>query len=201
MRLLSVCFLIFINYQKIVWASEPASGAGAQSDKKEEKTYSGSQSDEWQQVLKEYSTAKVKFENELKALEILKSKFKESEGNLSLQEIEEIKKQTKVVKDAEENYKRYQTQYYMRFPEKGLEKGRTYKRKGVEDVDGVDEKPQTIDQKVKNLNKKIGSQYGVKSKPAKSKLLNDDRQKSLINKEGLDSYQNDGVTEKIKLEK
>ena len=133
-------------------------------------------------------------------MEALKSSFKESEESLTSKELEEIKKQTKAVKDAEENYKRYQYQYNMRFPEKGLEKGRTYKRKDLEDGEGVEEKPHTIDAKVKNLNKKINSQYGVRVKPKKTKLLIDERQKNR-DEEQPESTPGDGVTDKIRLEK
>lgn len=199
MRLLSLLVVLLMSLNLL--ANEPApAAAGGHGEKKEEKSFSGAQTDEWQQVLKDYSTAKVKYENELKALEALKSGFRENEENLSSKELEEVKKQTKAVKDAEENYKRYRDQYNMRFPEKGLEKGRTYKRKDLEDSDGVDEKPHTIDAKVKNLNKKINSQYGVRVKPKKTKLLIDERQK-MQNDEQSESMPRDGVTDKIKLEK
>jgi len=200
MQLLSVFIVTLVGVS--LWANEapPPAAAGGHGEKKEEKSFSGAQTDEWQQVLKDYSTAKVKYENELKTLEVLKSHFKESEESLTSKELEEIKKQTKAVKDAEENYKRYQYQYNMRFPEKGLEKGRTYKRKDLEEAGSVEEKPHTIDAKVKNLNKKINSQYGVRVKPKKTKLLIDDRQKTR-NEEQPDLVPSDGVTDKIKLEK
>ena len=200
MQLLSVFVAILVGVSLRASEAPPPAAAGGHGEKKEEKSFSGAQTDEWQQVLKDFSTAKVKYENELKTLEVLKSHFKESEESLTSKELEEIKKQTKAVKDAEENYKRYQYQYNMRFPEKGLEKGRTYKRKDVEETDGVEEKPHTIDAKVKNLNKKINSQYGVRVKPKKTKLLIDDRQKTRT-EEQPELVPSDGVTNKIKLEK
>lgn len=172
----------------------PAAEHGAA--KKEEKDFSGAQSDEWQQVLKDYTTAKIKYEIELKNLEHLQKEASENEGNLTSKGLEEIQKATKAVKDAEENYKRFQNQYNMRFPEKGIEKGRKYKRNESDEGGlGVDEKPQSLDAKVKKLNSKISTQYKLKNKNSKI----DESQKKEIMSE--DQLQKDGITEKIKLEK
>jgi len=195
-----IFFVILINSVFAI-ASEPAAptaDAHGNNVKTQEKEYSGSQSDDWQQVLKDYSIAKIKYENELKTLNALKESAREKEGSLSVQELEAINKASKAVKEAEENFKRFQNQYYMRFPEKGVEKGRKYIRNDGDLGSNVDEKPHSLDSKVKILNSKINTQYKVQSKKKKKSLVNEESDVENQNKSKFDA---DGVTQKIKLEK
>lgn len=125
-----------------------------------DKAFSGAQNDEWSKVQKDVQTAKIKFENDKKALEDLK-RSAEMQENLSKDSLAKINEATKTMKASEVNYLRFLNQYNLRFPEKGLDVGRKYQRTDSErdGIETVEEKPQGVEAKLRRLNRNIKHQY------------------------------------------
>ncbi len=137
---------------------EKPAEAGAKDAKKA--VYSGVQSDEWAKAQKDVQTAKIKYENDKKAVEDLKHAA-EMQENLSKESLAKINEATKTMKASEANYLRLLNQYDMRFPEKGLDVGRKYERPDAErdGIETVEEKPQGVEAKLRRLNRNIKRQY------------------------------------------
>ena len=171
-----------------------------------EKVYSGVQSDEWAKAQKDVQTAKIKFENDKKALEELK-KSAELQENLSKDSLAKIKEATKTMKTSEANYQRFLNQYNLRFPEKGLDVGRKYERSDSErdGIETVEEKPQGVEAKLRRLNRNIKHQYlGNSEAETSSKDPKKNRKKKQTSgesSENLPQPEADDVTEQITIEK
>lgn len=155
-------FIMTILFVTQLNASEapPASGQGGVKTPGKETEYSGAQNDEWSKAQKDLQTAKIKYENDKKILEDLKNAA-ELQENLSKEALAKINEATKTVKTSEANYLRFLNQYDLRFPEKGLNVGRSYKRLDSEreGLGTVDEKPQGVEAKLRRLNRNIKRQY------------------------------------------
>ena len=171
-----------------------------------DKVYSGAQTEEWSKAQKDVQTAKIKFENDKKLLEELK-RAAESQENLSKESLAKINEATKTMKASEANYQRFVNQYNLRFPEKGLDVGRKYKRSDSErdGIETVEEKPQGVEGKLRRLNRNIKHQYLNNQKAA---ATGKDQKKSSKKKQGSDESSEtlqqpspDDVTEKITIEK
>ncbi len=171
-----------------------------------EKVYSGVQSDEWAKAQKDVQTAKIKFENDKKALEELK-KSAELQENLSKESLAKINEATKTMKASEVNYLRFLNKYNLRFPEKGLDVGRKYERSGSErdGIETVEEKPQGVEAKLRRLNRNIKHQYlGNSEAETNSKDPKRNRKKKQTSgesSENLPQPEANDVTEKITIEK
>lgn len=165
-RLTLVVTTVFLT--KVFASDKPAEGDKAKMPA-EDVAYSGAQNEEWSKIQKDVQTAKIKFENDKKALEDLKSAAKLQES-LSKDSLAKINEATKTVKASEANYLRFLNQYNLRFPEKGLDVGRKYKRTDSErdGVETVDEGPLGIEAKLRRLNHNIRHQY-LKSEDPKKK--------------------------------
>lgn len=180
-----------------------ASDKPAESDKSKapvkDVTYSGAQNEEWSKIQKDVQTAKIKFENDKKALEDLKHSA-EMQENLSKESLAKINEATKTMKTSEANYLRFLNQYNLRFPEKGLDVGRKYERSDSErdGIETVEEKPQGVEAKLRRLNRNIKHQYlnaeDPKKKPKK-------KQSSGETSETLPQTPAADVTDKITIEK
>lgn len=179
-----------------------ASDKPAAGDKKnpaKDVAFSGAQNEEWSKIQKDVQTAKIKFENDKKALEDLKSTA-ELQENLSKESLAKINEATKTVKASEANYLRFLNQYNLRFPEKGLDVGRKYERADSErdGIETVEEKPQGVEAKLRRLNRNIKRQYlnaeDPKKKPKK-------KQTSGETSETLPQTQPTDVTDQITIEK
>lgn len=207
--------IIYCVFCSNVFASDakPAEGQG-EAKKAEggkaapapEMVYSGVQSDGWAKAQKDVQTAKIKFENDKKALEELK-KSAELQENLSKESLAKINEATKTMKTSEANYQRFLNQYNLRFPEKGLDVGRKYERSGSErdGIETVEEKPQGVEAKLRRLNRNIKHQYlghskaETNSKDTKKNLKK--KQTSGESSENLPQPEANDVTEKITIEK
>ncbi|AZZ35616.1 hypothetical protein CIK05_01980 [Bdellovibrio sp. qaytius] len=193
-------------------AEKPAAAGGEHGGKAPvvEKAFSGAQNDEWAKAQKDVQTAKIKFENDKKALEELK-RTAEMQENLSKESLAKINEATKTMKTSEANYHRFLNQYNLRFPEKGLEPSRVYKRTDSErdGIETVEEKPQGVEAKLRRLNRNIKHQYLKNSEAAANSTENSkDPKKKLKKKQTSDESSENlpqplpgDVTEKIKLEK
>lgn len=184
---------------------EKAVEAG-KNDPKKEATYSGAQNDEWSKAQKDLQTAKVKYENDKKALDELKNTA-ELQENLSKESLAKINEATKIMKTSEANYLRLLNQYNLRFPEKGLDVGRKYDRSDAErdGIETVEEKPQGVEAKLRKLNRNIKRQYlsqedaNSTSGSVKTKALK--KQSSDESKEAWPQTQPGDVTDTIKIKK
>lgn len=196
-------WLSLILTQALASGGEKAAEAGKEPKKA---VYSGAQNDEWAKAQKDVQIAKVKYENDKKAVEDLKHAA-EMQENLSKESLGKINEATKTMKASEANYLRLLNQYDMRFPEKGLDVGRKYERPDAErdGIETVEEKPQGVEAKLKRLNRNIKRQYlitedansasgSVKKKPPK-------KQSSGESEETLPQTQPGDVTDTIKIEK
>lgn len=207
--------VIFCVFSLNVFASDakPAEGGHGEAKKAEggkapapEKAYSGVQSDEWAKAQKDVQTAKIKFENDKKALEELK-KSAELQENLSKESLAKINEAKKTVKTSEANYQRFLNQYNLRFPEKGLDVGRKYERSDSErdGIETVEEKPQGVEAKLRRLNRNIKHQYlGNSEAETNSKDPKKNRKKKQTSgesSENLPQSEADDVTDKITIEK
>ena len=209
-------FLISLFLPLNLKASEPAHEAPAGA-KKVEPEYSGNQSDEWQSVQKDLLILKGKKEKNLQALMDLQAKLKRrKEGYVTQQEQKEIKLlKNKIIEDDNE-LKILEQKYLLRFPEKGLSKGRLYQRNKntdsiVEDNYSNDQDDQNIDIKIRKLNKKITHTYnpnGLKKESDKSLKHKDfaihpnaEPNTTLRSTNESSATAKPEVTEKIKLEK
>ena len=178
---------------------------GAKAPVKEVK-YSGVQSDEWSKAQKDVQSAKVKFENDQKALEELK-RAAETQENLSKDSLAKINEATKTMKASEANYLRLLNLYTNRFPEKGLDVGRKYERQGSErdGIETVEEKPQGVEAKLRKLSRTIKRQYlnseDANSTSASKKKKAQKKQGSGESEETLPQTQSGDVTDTIKIEK
>ena len=157
-----------------------ASSGFAQSDKEKtaEKTpeelaskqkYSGSQNEDWSQVLNDLSMAKQKLINEEVKLVSLQNAVQNKE-KMTTAEALEINAVEKNVKKYKKEYDQKNSVYLSQYPERGLQQKRTYVRPATEDVIndtkkgqpndiGVDEKPQTVESQLGRLKSKIKKQY------------------------------------------
>ncbi|MES2802673.1 MAG: hypothetical protein V4654_09300 [Bdellovibrionota bacterium] len=162
-------------------------------------TYSGVQNDEWSKAQKDLQTAKIKFENDKKALEDLKHSA-EMQENLSKESLAKINEATKTMKASEANYLRFLNQYNLRFPEKGLDVGRKYERTDTErdGIETVEEKPQGVEAKLRRLDRNIKHQYLKVVEPKKKPKK---KQSSGESSETLPQTPADDVTDKITIEK
>lgn len=182
--------LIFISLQIQADEHAGASIEAANGVKKNasEQDYSGAQTEEWSKIQKDVQIAKIKYDNDQKNLEELKAANQHGES-MSTASWAAINEAAKKVKDSEQNYLRILNQYKHRFPEKGLNIGRKYEHaesdsegnsesfvQGVSE--GVQEKSQNLEGKLRRLNKNIRKQYAVsstavsaqKKKPIKSDI-------------------------------
>jgi len=179
-------------------SDKPAEGDKAKAAAKDV-SYSGAQNEEWSKIQKDVQTAKIKFENDKKALADLKHSA-EIQENLSKESLAKINEATKTMKASEANYLRFLNQYNLRFPEKGLDVGRKYERPDSErdGIETVEEKPQDVEAKLRRLNRNIKHQYlnaeDPKKKP-KKKLSSGESSETLPQTPAAD------VTEKITIEK
>lgn len=168
--------------------------------------YSGVQSDEWAKAQKDVQTAKIKYENDKKAVDDLKHAA-EMQENLSKESLAKIKEATKTMKASEANYLRLLNQYEMRFPEKGLDVGRKYERPDAErdGIETVEEKPQGVEAKLRRLNRNIKRQYltteDANSASGSVKKKQPKKQSSGESEETLPKTQSGDVTDTIKIEK
>lgn len=179
-----------------------ASDKPAEGDKKsapKDVTFSGAQNEEWSKIQKDVQTAKIKFENDKKALEDLKNAA-EMQENLSKDSLVKINEAKKAMKASQANYLRFLNQYNLRFPEKGLDVGRKYERSDSErdGIETVEEKPQGVEAKLRRLNRNIKHQYlnaeDPKKKPKK-------KQSSGETSETLPQTPAADVTDEITIEK
>lgn len=188
-----------------------ASGGGekpAEAGVKEAKpaVYSGAQNDEWAKAQKDVQTAKIKYENDKKAVDDLKHAA-EMQENLSKESLAKINEATKTMKASEANYLRLLNQYDMRFPEKGLDVGRKYERPDAErdGIETVEEKPQGVEAKLRRLNRNIKRQYltteDANSASGSVKKKQPKKQSSGESEETLPQTQSGDVTGTIKIEK
>lgn len=191
----------FLTDAQAAEGSKAASEKTATADKNpsKEAKFSGAQNDEWSKAQKDVQTAKIKYENDKKTLEELK-RSAELQENLSKDSIAKITEATKTVKASEANYQRFLNLYNLRFPEKGLEPVRTYKRPDSErdGIETVEEKPQGVEAKLRRLNRNIKHQYmsadDPKKKPKKKQTAGEDS-------ESLPQSLPGDVTDKITIEK
>lgn len=190
-----------------VYAVEGEGGEQAGTKKStQEVKYSGTQTDEWSKTQKDVQTARIKFENDKKALEDLKNAA-ELQENLSKESLAKINEATKTMKASEAHYLRSLKLYKNRFPEKGLDVGRKYERSDAErdGIETVEEKPQGVEAKLRRLNRNIKRQYlnskdaNSASGSAKKKPLK--KQGSGESQETLPQTQTGDVTDTIKIEK
>lgn len=192
-------------------AAPPAGGQSekpAEAGKKDPKDagYSGVQSDEWAKAQKDVQTAKIKYENDKKAVDDLKHAA-ELQENLSKESLAKINEATKTMKASEANYLRLLNQYDMRFPEKGLDVGRKYERPDAErdGIETVEEKPQGVEAKLRRLNRNIKRQYltteDANSASGSVKKKQPKKQSSGESEETLPQTQPGDVTGTIKIEK
>lgn len=179
-------------------SDKPAEGDKAKTPAKD-MAYSGAQSEEWSKIQKDVQTAKIKFENDKKALEDLKHSA-EMQENLSKDSLVKINEAKKTMKASQANYLRFLNQYNLRFPEKGLDVGRKYERTDSErdGIETVEEKPQGVEAKLRRLNRNIKHQYlnaeDPKKKP-KKKQSSDETSETLPQTPAAD------VTDEITIEK
>lgn len=168
--------------------------------------YSGAQNDEWTKAQKDVQTAKIKYENDKKAVDDLKHAA-EMQENLSKESLVKIKEATKTMKASEANYLRLLNQYEMRFPEKGLDVGRKYERSDAErdGIETVEEKPQGVEAKLRRLNRNIKRQYltteDANSASGSVKKKQPKKQSSGESEVALPQTQPGDVTGTIKIEK
>lgn len=188
---------------------EPAKEAPAATAKKEI-SYSGAQTDEWSKAQKDVQAAKIKYDNDVKALDDLKIAAK-SQENLSKESLAKINEAQKTVEKSKQNYLRLLNQYNLRFPEKGLDVGRKYERSGSErdGIETVEEKPQGVEAKLRRLNLNIKRQYLSNTNEQNSRLKMKKKSgkklpiKQSSDESGMDEGKapDDDVTRKIIIEK
>lgn len=198
MMTLFLGFIFFLGPK--LWAQDAASKDQALPADIE---YSGQQSDEWSKAQKDLLAAKIKLENDQRALEALKQQA-EAQENLTKDMLEKINQAKKTVKESEQNYQRFLKQYNLRFPEKGLDIGRKYKRLSLDRDDDltVDEKPQGVDAKLRRLNRNIKRQYVDPAQDKTNKQNQSKKQKKKqTSDDALTEPELDEVTEPIILEK
>lgn len=182
--------------------SEKPAEAG-KADSKTEAVYSGFQNDEWSKAQKDVQTAKIKYDNDKKALDELKHSA-EMQENLSKDSLVKINEATKTVKTSEANYLRLLNLYNMRFPEKGLDVGRKYERSDSErdGIETVEEKPQGVEAKLRRLNKNIKRQYlNAQESSATAKKKSAQKQSPDDSEDTMPKTQPGDVTNTIKIEK
>jgi hypothetical protein len=191
------CILVF-NFHAIAVEKKETPKEG---EKLEEKTYSGAQSDEWNKAQKDLQTAKIKVDNDRDALEALKAAAEKDEY-ISKDTLAKINEAKETLRKSEANYQRFLNQYNMRFPEKGLDVGRKYNRPDSErsGVETVEEKPQGVEAKLRQLHRNIKKQYQTSSGTASSTVSVSGKKKIEKKQTNFDAPA-DGVTEKIKIEK
>lgn len=206
---LTLISILVFTFQAYGNDSKPAEAQKAKEGDKaapEEKKFSGAQNEEWAKAQKDVQTAKIKYENDKKLLEDLKRAV-ESQESLTKESLAKINEATKTMKASEANYQRFVNQYNLRFPEKGLDVGRKYKRSDAErdGIETVEEKPQGIEAKLRRLHRNIKYQYQggaeTTSNGADQKKKPKKKQGSGESSETLQQPAADDVTEKITIEK
>lgn len=211
-KFLFITFLIFsvelaakenAKAEKPAEKSEQAEKKGVPAPPQE---YSGAQSDEWSKAQKDVQTAQIRYENDKRMLEELRQAA-ESQENLSKDSLAKINEATAAVKASQQNYIRLMSLYNLRFPEKGLDVGRKYKRLGAErsgiEEETVEEKPQGVEAKLRRLNKNIEHQY-LNSSDSNTEDKNKKKKSQPMaepTKQSSDEPVKDNVTEKIILGK
>lgn len=200
-------FWLSLIFTQVLASGESDKKAEAgKKDPKQAVEYSGAQNEEWSKAQKDVQAAKIKFENDKKALvELMQAA--ETQENLSKEMLAKINESKKTVKASEANYLRFLNLYNSRFPEKGLDVGRKYERQDAErdGIETVDEKPQGVEGKLRKLSRNIKRQYlsgqdaSATSGTLKKKPLR--KQSSGESEELLLQTQPDGVTDTIKIEK
>ena len=134
-----------------------------------EQKYSGSQNEDWSQVLNDLSSAKQKLINEEVKLVNLQNAVQNKE-KMTTAEALEINAVEKNVKKYQKEYDQKNSVYLSQYPERGLQQKRTYVRPTTEDITndtkkgqpndiGVDEKPQTVESQLGRLKSNIKKQY------------------------------------------
>ncbi len=143
-----------------------------ETEKKEnnkDKEYSGSQNEFWLKAQADISSLKSKIDAQQKSVDEILVNQKANAKNSDQEQRKNLIQKHKELLEMIKNYNKKLNDFEIKYPEKGIEIGRTYQRKKKQSIDQI-ENQLTLEGRIKKLNKTINSQFqAYPSGPVKPK--------------------------------
>lgn len=203
MKPVRLFFLLFILFGS-VHASESKSEEAKPEESKSEKTlepvqYSGQQDTSWMALQSELTSLKNKVDSQKKSIdELLLLKKSGVQKNSKENDAVLLKKHLEY-RDLVKKYNLKVNEFETKFPEKGIDIGRIYKRSRTQTLEQM-ENNLTLSDRIQKINKKIKSQYQIKDShedPQVNHSEVDSRENNLPKDKSLNKKPKTDVTDKI----
>jgi hypothetical protein len=155
----SLKIVLFVLFSaSVLWANEEPKKEAKQED------FSGYQDDQWIKLQSNIGALKTK----LDAQQVIVDQLilaKKTTNSATPEQIEKLKQEHEKLKELTVSYNAQLKNFETRYPEKGLDFKRKYKRKKSLSLEQM-ESTLTLEGRVKKLNKTIYNQYGYKNPQA-----------------------------------
>ncbi len=144
----------------------------------ESENYSGKQTQEWSEVQTKLGGLKMKLDTQDTVVKNLIIEKNSAVGTMQAQKIEELKKEYHKLQVMITDYNQLNTAYETKFPERGLNGNRIYRRVDPKSIERI-ENDMTLDGRLMRLQTKVLSQYPKTSR----KIENEKAEKRRAQKE------------------
>jgi hypothetical protein len=162
--------------------------------------YSGKQDDSWVHLQSELTAVKTKMDAQQAIVTELLVSQKNNKGRIAKDQVDQLSQNYKKLQELIKEYNEKLQAFENRHPEKGQTLGRQYSRKKAQTLDQM-ESSLTLDGRIRKINKKIRSQFGVEDKTEllEKKVLQTHTEKNSKSTDKMTAppKPKDDVTEKI----